>query len=142
MIDAPVEEVWELVRDPSRYPEWVGDEVLSVTGPATIEEGVQFEQVTRSPLGKFPTTFEIDELAEDVHHVRMRCTSSGWYSKWDLTEAGGSTFADVEIGMDPIHAGYRALDAVAGKRWYRRVARASLDGLKRAAGRGKAPSAR
>jgi hypothetical protein len=35
--------------------------------------------------------------------------------------------------MDPRHAGYRALDAFAGKRWYRRVAQASLDGLKRAA---------
>ena len=133
MIDAPVDEVWELVRDPSRYPEWVGGEVLEVTGPPTIEEGARFEQKTRSPLGTFPTTFEIAELADDVHHVRMRCTASGWYSEWDLTEAGGNTFADVEIGMEPIHVGYKALDTVAGKRWYRRVAKASLDGLKRAA---------
>ena len=134
VIDAPVEEVWELVGDPRRYPDWVGDEVVEVTGLPTVEKGAEFEQVTRSPFGKTRTTFEIDEL-EDLHHIRMRCTSSGWYSRWRLTEAGGGTFVDLEIGMEPTNPGYRAMDAVVGKRWYRRVAKASFDGLKRVLGR-------
>ncbi|HEX8741590.1 MAG TPA: SRPBCC family protein [Thermoleophilaceae bacterium] len=130
-IDAPVEEVWELVGDPRRYPEWVSDEVVEVTGLPTVVKGAEYEQVTRSPFGKSKTTFAIDEL-EDLHEIRLRCTASGWYSHWKLTEAGGGTFADVVIGMEPHNAGYRAIDAVTGKRWYRRVANASLDGLKRA----------
>jgi len=121
LIEAPVEEVWELVGDPRRYPEWVGDEVLEVTGLPTVEKGAEFEQVTRNPFGTSKTTFEIDEL-EDLHEIRMHCKASGWYSHWKLTEAEGNTFMDVTIGMDPINVGYSALDRVTGKRWYRRVA--------------------
>jgi hypothetical protein len=134
LFDAPLPVVWDLVGDPRRYPEWVGDEVVEVTGLPTIEKGAEYEQVTRGPFReKGRTTFEIDELEEleDVHRIRMRCTSSGWYSSWKLTEADGATFADLEIGMEPVNAGYRAIDVVAGKRWYRRVAKASLDGIKR-----------
>jgi uncharacterized protein YndB with AHSA1/START domain len=139
LIDAPIEEVWDLVGDPRRYPEMVGDEVLEVTGLPTIEKGAEFEQVTRSPFGKAKTTFEIDEL-EDLHRIRMRCLESGWYSRWNLTEADGGTFADVEIGMEPTKPGYRAMDTALGKRWYRRVARKSIDGLKSALGRDRVSS--
>jgi uncharacterized protein YndB with AHSA1/START domain len=133
LIEAPVEEVWELVGDPRRYPEWVGSEVLEVTGLPTVEKGAEYEQVTRSPFGTARTTFEIDEL-EDMHQIRMRCMQSGWYSRWKLTEAAGGTFTDVEIGMEPTSTGYKAMDALAGKRWYRRVAKRSLDGIKQALG--------
>lgn len=124
--------MWDLVGDPRRYPEWVGDEIKEVTGLPTVVQGARYDQVTRSVVGPAAkTTFEIEEL-DDMHEIRLRCTSSGWFSKWTLTEAGGGTFADVEIGMEPANAGYRAIDAVAGKRSYRRVARASVEGLKKA----------
>lgn len=141
LIDAPIDEVWNLVGDPRRYPEWVGEEVVEVTGLPTVEKGAEYQQVTRSPLGTGETTFEIDEL-EDLHQIRMRCTQSGWYSRWKLTEAAGGTFADLEIGMEPVHVGYRAMDAALGKRWYRRVAKRSLDGIKRALSRDGEPSKR
>jgi uncharacterized protein YndB with AHSA1/START domain len=133
LIDAPVSEVWELVGDPRRYPEWVGGEVIEVTGLPTVEQGAKFEQVSRSPFGKSRTIFEIDQL-DDLHEIRLRCTSSGWYSKWKLTEADGATFADVEIGMEPVATPYKAIDKVTGKRWYRRVAKASIDGIRQAVG--------
>ena len=139
LIDAPVEDVWDLVGDPRRYPEWVGDEVVEVTGLPTVERGARYEQVTRAPLGKVRTTFEIDEL-EDLHQIRLRCTRSGWYSRWNLTEADGGTFADLEIGMEPVSAGYRAVDVAGGKRRYRRVANASINGIKRALARKPASS--
>jgi uncharacterized protein YndB with AHSA1/START domain len=141
LIDAPIEEVWDLVGDPRRYPEWVGEEVLEVTGLPTVEKGAEYQQVTRNPLGSSAaeTTFEIDEL-EDLHHIRMRCKQSGWYSRWKLTEAAGGTFADLEIGMEPTKVGYRAIDTAVGKRWYRRVAKASLDGIKRTLARKGAAS--
>ena len=131
LIEAPVKDVWDLVGDPRRYPEWVGEEVVEVTGLPTVEKGAKYEQVSRSPLGKSRTTFEIEEL-DDLHEIRLRCTSSGWYSSWKLTEAAGSTFADIEIGMEPYNVGYGAIDRVTGKRWYRRVAKASIDGVRQA----------
>jgi hypothetical protein len=131
LIEAPVEEVWRLVGDPRRYPEWVGEEVIEVTGLPTVVEGAEYEQVTRGPLGTGRTKFEIETL-DDLHEISLRCTASGWYSRWKLTEAGGNTFADVEIGMEPISAPYKAIDVVTGKRWYRRMAKASVDGIKRA----------
>ena len=142
LIDAPIDEVWDLVGDPRRYPEWVGEEVVQVTGLPTVQKGAEYRQVTRNPLGNSAgeTTFEIDELEEDLHHIRMRCKQSGWYSQWKLTEAGGGTFADLEIGMEPVSVGYRAVDAAVGKRWYRRVAQASFDGIKRALTRDPKPA--
>jgi hypothetical protein len=131
VIDAPVEDVWDFVGDPRRYPEWVGEEVAEVTGLPEVAKGVEYEQVTRNPFGKSKTTFEIEEL-DDLHEIRLRCTKSGWYSHWKLTEAAGCTFADIEIGMDPYNTTYKAIDRFAGKRWYRRMAQHSVDGLKRA----------
>jgi uncharacterized protein YndB with AHSA1/START domain len=141
LIDAPLEKVWELIGDPHRYPEWA-DEFIEVTGlPQEIQQGQQYEQVTRGPLrNKARTTFEIEQL-DDLREIRLRCTASGWYSHWKLTEAGGGTFVDAEVGMEPINAGYKAVDSVVGKRWYRRVAQSSMDGLKRALGRQRSAAA-
>jgi uncharacterized protein YndB with AHSA1/START domain len=131
VIDAPVEAVWELVSDPRRYPDWIGQQVLEVTGLPTVEKGATYEQLSRGPWGmKDRTTFVIDEL-DDMHEIRLRCTASGWYSRFVLTQAEGSTFADLEIGMDPTNVGYRAMGAMAGKRWHRRVAKETFDGIKR-----------
>jgi len=32
LIDSPVQQVWEMVGDPNRYPDWVGEEIAGVTG--------------------------------------------------------------------------------------------------------------
>jgi uncharacterized protein YndB with AHSA1/START domain len=129
VIDAPVEAVWELVGDPNRYPEWAG-EVVAVTGLASVDEGQQFRQVSKGPLGKSETTFAIDAL-EELKEIKLRCTESGYYSRWLLTEAQGSTFADVEIGMEPTAIQYRVLAAtVMGKRWNRKIVQEAIDGLR------------
>ena len=140
MIDAPLRDVWELVGDPRRYPEWIGEEVLEVTGLPTVEKGAKLEYTARGPLReKESATFEIAEL-EDLRRIRLECTESGWYSDWKLTEADGGTFADIEIGMQPLNAGYRAIDAISGKRLYRRVANASVDGIKRTVAHTREPA--
>jgi uncharacterized protein YndB with AHSA1/START domain len=140
LIDAPLRDVWALVGDPRRYPEYAPD-FVEVTGLASVEEGASYETVTRGPLKeKTRTTFEIDAL-DELHEIRLRCTQSGWYSRWVLTEAGGGTFADVEVGMDPTSKAYSAVDTLAGKRWYRRVARAELDGVKRTLAHEREPAA-
>lgn len=127
LIEAPIEVVWELVGNPERYPEWAS-EVIEVTGVATLEEGATFEQRTRTPAGKSTTTFVVDDL-EEMREIKLRCLSSGYYSHWLLTEARGETFAEVEIGMDPKHLGYRAYDTLVGRRWYRRLVDDSLSSV-------------
>jgi hypothetical protein len=133
LIAAPLPEVWSLVADPGRFVEWAG-EVVEVTGAATVAEGTTFRQKSRTPLGIHETTFRVEAL-HDLREIRLRCLDSGYYSHWLLTEAQGATFAEVEIGMEPAHAGYRAFDLVVGRRWHRRLAAESLAGLERATAR-------
>jgi len=128
VIEAPVEQVWACVGDPRRYPEWAGN-VVSVTGLATIEPDAEFRQVSKSPLGKAETTFRIEEL-DDLHTIKLRCQQSGYYSRWVLTEAQSSTFAEVEIGIEPTAVQYRLLFGALGKRYLRRLVEQAVDGLR------------
>jgi uncharacterized protein YndB with AHSA1/START domain len=145
LIEAPIDAVWQLVGDPARYPEWAGG-VVEVTGLATLEQGATFRQKLRGPVGSTETTFVIDEL-QDLHEIRLRCLSSGLYSRWLLTEAQDATFAEVDVGMEPTSLRYRAADATLGRVWYRRIGEGSLAGLRaalqreRAAGSGQDGSA-
>ena len=130
LIEAPIGDVWELVGDPKRYPEWAHD-VIEVTGvPDEIQQGTSFERVSKLPLGSTTTEFVVDELA-DLQEIRMRCLTSGYYSRWSLTEAGSDTFCEVEVGMEPTNAPYKLLDRAVGKRWYRSAVSSMVDGLRK-----------
>jgi len=134
IIEAPVDQVWGYIGDPRRYPEWAGN-VISVTGLATVEPDAEFRQVSKSPLGKAETTFRIEEL-EDLRTIMLRCQQSGYYSRWVLTEAQSSTFAEVEIGIEPTAIQYRLLFGALGKRYLRRLVEQALDGLRTTLQRG------
>ena len=129
LIEAPLEEVWGAVGDPRKYPSWAGD-VLEVTGLAEVAPDAEFQQVSKTPLGKDETTFRIEAL-EDMREIKLRCTKSGYYSHWVLTEAQESTFMDVEIGVDPTALQYRLFFGAMGKRHFRRITEDSLDGLRK-----------
>jgi len=132
VIDAPVDTVWELVGDPSRYPEWASN-VLAVTGMPELDETGTVEVVTRMPLeGRSTTIFDV-ERSEDLREIRLRCQASGYYSRWVLTEAQEATFLDVEIGVEPTAPQYRLYFGVLGRRYFRRVAEQSLEGIRRCA---------
>jgi len=128
LIEAPVEAVWREVGDPRRYPEWAGD-VVEVTGLDDVIEGAIYHQRSRTPLGKSETDFVVEQL-DDMREIQVRCLMSGYYLHWLLTEAGDDTFAEVEVGMDPKHIGYRAVDVTVGKRWYRNVVEDTLERLR------------
>ena len=117
LIEAPVQNVWQLVGDPRRYPDWA-ENVLEVTGLAEVVEGARFEQLGKTPLGKARTEFEVEQL-DDLREIKLRCQQSGLYSHWLLTEAGGETFCELEVGMEPTGTPYRVMDTLIGKRWYR-----------------------
>jgi hypothetical protein len=127
VIDAPVEEVWSLVGDPRRHPEWF-PRVVEVNGER-FEEGERYAQVTTQGRNTVETDFLIERL-DDLHEIRFACQKSGMYAHWLLTDAQGNTFVDVEMGMQPKSAGDKVFDAVVGRVYFRRWLDQSLDALR------------
>lgn len=135
MIDASPEAIWELLGDPTRYPEWAGFDAVEITGIPEVEAGTEFEQTSRMPgapgkLGlRESTVFRIEEI-DELRSLRMRCTTSGWYSNWLLTPAQGGTFVDAEFGIDPTSIGYRLAFGALGTRHFRGTSKDWIDGLR------------
>jgi hypothetical protein len=130
LIEAPVDVVWAQVGDPNRYPEWAG-EIVEVEGLETVEAGARYEQEGKTPFGGTRKTEFVVDAFEEMREISVRCTVSGWYLHWLLTGAGNDTFTEVQVGMDPTHVGYKAMDAAIGKRWYRRTAETTLEQLRK-----------
>jgi len=133
LIEAPVAEVWRLLEDPARFPDWAADEVIEVTGvPTRIEKGSTFELKSRGPLGMTPTTVFRVEQFDELREIKLRCQTSGYYSHWLLTDARGDTFAEVEVGVEPVQSiPGRLLGALHSKGYLRRIADGSLDAIRR-----------
>jgi uncharacterized protein YndB with AHSA1/START domain len=129
VIDAPVQDVWDLVGNPSRHPEWF-PRVVEVNGER-FEEGQQYAQVTKQGRSTVETDFLIEKL-DDLHEIRFACQQTGMYAHWLLTDAQGGTFVDVEMGMHAKAAGDKMVDAVLGRLYFRRWLDQSLDALRRA----------
>lgn len=129
MIPASVVQVWALIGDPRRYPEW-WPRVIEVQGER-FEQGDEYVQVTRSPKGTQTTQFLIEQL-EDMREIRMHCTKTGTFAHWRLTDAQGETFVDLKLGMEPIGASNRAWDLALGRRYFRRWIDDSVEGLRNA----------
>lgn len=138
LIEAPVSEVWEMLCDPLRSPEWA-EEVIKVTGePVKIEKGSTYQVTARGPLGmKGTTPFRVEEL-EDLRELKMQCQVSGFYSHWRLTDAQGGTFTEVEMGVEEIEAKRgiqgRVIGALHTKNFLKRAAEKLLDNLRGAFG--------
>ena len=129
LIEAPVEAVWAQVGNPNTYPKWAG-EIVEVEGLDTVEEGAHYQQAEKMPFGGARKTEFVVDSFDELREISVRCTVSGWYLHWLLTGAGKDTFAEFEVGMNPTHAGYRAVDSVVGRRWYRRTAEQTLEQLR------------
>jgi hypothetical protein len=113
--------------------------VVEVRGEQ-FDEGSNYAQVTRAPTGRIETFMRVERL-QDLREVHMRCTQTGTYSRWLLTEAQGNTFVDVELGMDPIGLGNRIFDATLGKPYFRRWLDQSLAALEEVAAQPDPPVA-
>jgi uncharacterized protein YndB with AHSA1/START domain len=135
VIEAPVQSVWELVGDPNRHPEWY-PKVIEVNGER-FDEGDEYVQVTKDPIGGSAKTDFMIERMDDLREIRFVCQNTGMYAHWLLTDAQGSTFVDVEMGMQPRSVGTRVFDAVAGRMYFRRWLEQSLDALGHAARRAR-----
>jgi uncharacterized protein YndB with AHSA1/START domain len=133
LLEAPVQEVWELVGDPNRHPEWF-PMVVEVSGLGEVEENARYRQVSRTVGKPSETTFVIEDL-DDLREIKMRCTDTGTYVRFLLTPARDDTFAEIDIGLEPTGLMVRAFDATVGKRYCKRWTEDALDGLQAAVSR-------
>jgi hypothetical protein len=131
LISAPPSRIWELVGNPRRHPEW-WPRVIEVRGEH-FDEGSDYAQVTRTPTGRIETNMSVERL-DDLREIHLRCTTTGTYAHWLLTEARGDTFVDVEFGMDPAGVGDRIFDAAFGRLYFRRWLDQSLAAIEAVAG--------
>jgi uncharacterized protein YndB with AHSA1/START domain len=93
----PPEEVWKLLYDPSRFPEWwTGIETVRVDRPG---------EYTMFPDGypDFPMAQLLDSRRED-HRVTVSCLVSDLRFEWRLEPAGEGTRIAVEVEIPEAEA--------------------------------------
>jgi hypothetical protein len=129
-IDAPIEIVWELIRDVNRHPDW-WPRVVEVQCEG-LEEGCTYRSVTESPFGYQELDVVVDRL-DEMREMRIRCISTGTFVDLALADAHGGTFVDARFGMEPLTARTRVFDAIAGKRFFRRWLEQSLEAMQNVA---------
>jgi uncharacterized protein YndB with AHSA1/START domain len=127
LIEAPVADVWDLVGNPRRYPEW-WPRVVEVQGQR-YDTGDAFVQVMRQPFaGRTEAHFLIDRM-DDLREISLHCTLSGTFVTFQLTDARDDTFLDAAFGMDPINSRSRLFDATLGRRFFRRWLDESVEAI-------------
>ena len=97
--NAPVEEVWKLLFDPTRFPEWwVGVETVRNDGP-----GEYTQWPSGYPEFPMPQKLRVDEANE---RVTISCQVSDIDIVWQLAEAGTGIFIHVSVSL-PDHEAHR-----------------------------------
>lgn len=92
--DAPVEEVWKLLHDPARFPEWwEGIETVEVSdaAPAGSSYTMWPDGYPDFPMGQ--------RLEEAPGRVTISCLVSDLMYTWRLSEAGAGTEIDVSVEL-------------------------------------------
>jgi uncharacterized protein YndB with AHSA1/START domain len=107
LIEAPIEDVWEVVSDPRTHPEW-WPEVMAVSAPESLDDGGEYVQTSK--LMPFVDAVDAVWVAERIEHLkeaRFRCTVTGTFASFTLTPAQSDTFVEVETGIDPVSLRWR-----------------------------------
>jgi uncharacterized protein YndB with AHSA1/START domain len=130
-IDAPIEDVWHLLEDVDRHPEW-WPRVVEVECEG-MEAGCTYREVVQTPFGKDEMALRVDRL-EDCKELLIRCVNTGTFVRFALTEAQDGTFLDASFGMEPSKLKYRMFDMVVGRRYFRSWLEQSLEAMQRACG--------
>jgi hypothetical protein len=74
MVAAPIEMVWELVINPSRWGEWADVETVRIVPEGLASPG-QMIYVTSSALGRtWHVSFKIEQVNPDKHQFRSLVT--------------------------------------------------------------------
>jgi uncharacterized protein YndB with AHSA1/START domain len=96
---APVEEVWKLLFDPTRFPEWwVGIETVRTDGP-----GAYTQWPSGYPDFPMPQKLRVDQAND---RVTVSCQVSDIDVVWQLAEGGQGTAIQVTVSL-PEHEAHR-----------------------------------
>jgi uncharacterized protein YndB with AHSA1/START domain len=89
---APVEEVWKLLFDPARFPEWwVGIETVRSGAPGEFTQWP-----TGYPDFPMPQKLRVDQASE---RITVSCQVSDIDVVWQLTEGGQGTAIEVTVSL-------------------------------------------
>ena len=97
LVPAPLEEVWKLVHDPSRYPEWW-------TGIGGVDEATP-DGYTMYPEGwpDYPMPQRLSTSSADGR-VTISCLVSDLEYRWQLTADGEVTRVEVHVDIPEVEA--------------------------------------
>ena len=99
---APVEEVWKLLHDPSRFPEWwVGIETIRTDGVRT--DGVDHYTMWPAGYPDFPMAQQLRTDRTDGR-VTISCLVSDLEYCWQLSEQNPGTGITVTVQIPPAEA--------------------------------------
>jgi len=95
---APVEEVWKLLFDPARFPDWwVGIQAVREDAPGEFTQWP-----TGYPDFPMPQQLRVDQANE---RVTVSCQVSDIEFVWQLSEAGPGTSITVTVSLPESEAG-------------------------------------
>jgi hypothetical protein len=137
-IDAPRDDVWELVGDPNQHAGWWPD-VLEAQC-ADIREGCRYRGVVKGFFGTDEHELLIERL-DDCREVSIFCEGTGVTTRFVLAGAQGGTFVEGHFAVEPQSIGTTVFATVAGRRVMSSWLQASLANLKSVAERSAAASA-
>ena len=101
---APPEEVWKLLYDPSRFPDWwAGIGTVDVTGDGRVHD-------VPDGYPDFPMAQLLD-TRQDQQRVTVSCLVSDLRFEWRLEPAGDGTLITVDVEIPDAEA--HRLDASA-----------------------------
>jgi uncharacterized protein YndB with AHSA1/START domain len=97
VVQAPLEEVWKLVHDPTRYPEWW-------TGIGSVDDAAP-DGYTMYPEGwpDYPMPQRLRTSSADGR-VTISCLVSDLEYRWHLTADGDRTRVEVHVEIPPAEA--------------------------------------
>jgi uncharacterized protein YndB with AHSA1/START domain len=137
-IDAPVEQVWELVGNPNRHAGWWPDVIEAEC--ADIREGCRYRGVVKGPFRVAEHELRIDRL-DECREVSIYCEGTGVTTRFVLADAQGGTFVEGHFAIEPKSIGTTVFASIAGRRVMASWLQGSLANLKTEAERSGAASA-
>jgi uncharacterized protein YndB with AHSA1/START domain len=128
-IDAPLDEVWALVGNPSTYPQW-WPAAVEIRGER-FDFGDRFTQVVPGIAGRRLEYSRIIDRREELKELGWHCPTTGGFQHWLLTDSQGGTFVDMEMGMNPPAFRYGLFDKTLGRWVMKRWSEQAVDGLRK-----------
>jgi uncharacterized protein YndB with AHSA1/START domain len=114
LIEAPLEDVWEVVSNPRTHPDW-WPEVVGVEAPEELAEGDEYVRRSKSiPFVDAVDHIWVAERLEQLKEASFRCTVSGTVARFTLTPAQENTYVELEAYMDPTSLRWRLAKPVFG----------------------------